>query len=533
MKFYHVRIILLLILYTCILSFTEKRDATMMEMFNNFFTEDTKVKTFAQKQETKPEQTENTEKKDYRFKEGRGAAARAVPVNGDGSVANTVLPDQATDLFMISSAMFKNKERYPAIRTNDGKDVSIQTDPADFRINNIEQNTSKLFRFRLNPPNIYYALNEHDFNVLGFVNLNNLNKIVDEPATIDNKEAYCFKLYDNVENWKVCNYNKEIVLDWICIMKKYLKQSDSRCNDNVVQTVLPTAPMTTTKVTQPIIVIPLPSRHCNDGWNYKQGGNDWECMCKEGKEQSPIDLPDFINVRPIDSPVRPYFEYGNEINNIPNFSTFDGTIQEGKPLQLHYMDNSIRIIHPNLGKVVTLDGAFYNAQEIVFHTPSEHTIGGKQYDMELQIIHYGQSVGDIAKQVVLCFLFEKVPGVFNKFIDDLEIYDLPNLIKQKRDIEKKLFLPKIFYNTEDTDYPTMKSFSFYTYQGSLTSPPCSEDTIVYVASKPLPVGNITIELFKEAIKISDAAKGQQQNSENSRKTQPLNGRPVYHYDHVK
>ena len=50
-----------------------------------------------------------------------------------------------------------------------------------------------------------------------------------------------------------------------------------------------------------------------------------------------------------------------------------------------------------MGKIVTLDGAIYVAEEIVFHTPSEHTIQGKRFPLEVQIIHYGQSKGDIAK----------------------------------------------------------------------------------------------------------------------------------------
>ena len=41
----------------------------------------------------------------------------------------------------------------------------------------------------------------------------------------------------------------------------------------------------------------------------------------------------------------------------------------------------------NLGKIVDTDMTNYEVTEILIHTPSEHTIIGKRYLMEVQIIH--------------------------------------------------------------------------------------------------------------------------------------------------
>jgi carbonic anhydrase len=214
-------------------------------------------------------------------------------------------------------------------------------------------------------------------------------------------------------------------------------------------------------------------------------------------------------------------------------------MKQGEPLKIKFIDNSLRIIHENMGKIVTLDGAIYHAQEIVIHTPAEHKIGGKNYDMEVQILHYGMTVGDIAKQVILSFLFEKKAGVYNKFLDDLDIFNLPNTLSKEMDLTTNIFIPKLLFSNEVNGMPAMKPFSFYTYQGSLTAPPCTESTIVYVASQPLAVGTLHLQLLQEALRVPDMMdnKGNvivsDSIAKSSRDVQPLNGRPVFHYSHEK
>ena len=115
-------------------------------------------------------------------------------------------------------------------------------------------------------------------------------------------------------------------------------------------------------------------------------------------------------------------------------------IKKDENLKIRYLDNCLRIFHKYFGKIVTLDGSVYNAEELVFHTPAEHTINGKKYDLELQVIHYGQTRGDISKQIVLTFLFEKKPGVYNKFIDDIDFFNLPNPITIESDLRNNLII---------------------------------------------------------------------------------------------
>jgi len=87
----------------------------------------------------------------------------------------------------------------------------------------------------------------------------------------------------------------------------------------------------------------------------------------------------------------------------------------------------------------------------------------------------------------------------------------------------------------------MTPFSFYTYSGSISKPPCNEKTIRYVASEPIGVSSTVIELFREALRIPDLQDDSSgiiiQSGDSilvsNREPQKLFGRPVFHYNHRK
>ena len=199
----------------------------------------------------------------------------------------------------------------------------------------------------------------------------------------------------------------------------------------------------------------------------------------------------------------------------------------------------MRIFADKFGRIVTMDGSIFHANEINLHSPSEHKLDGKQYDFEVSILHSGVSQGDIAKQVTLSFLFEKSPGKYNGFIEDLDYFDLPNTLNHERFLKNPVSVQNILKTEESEQVGTMTPFSFYTYQGSLTTPPCTEDTIIYVASQPLAISSTALELIKESTRIPDMMDNRGNiivsNSINDtyRNVQPLNGRPVFWFDHTK
>lgn len=62
-----------------------------------------------------------------------------------------------------------------------------------------------------------------------------------------------------------------------------------------------------------------------------------------------------------------------------------------------------------MGKLTDVDGTEYEVSELLLHTPAEHTIIGRKYDAELQIVHKATK-GDFKLKAVVAVLYEKTPG---------------------------------------------------------------------------------------------------------------------------
>lgn len=445
----------------------------------------------------------------------------------------------------IKSIAFTDTKKYPHLLSNENNRLLINL--SNFQRKNDNFPNAKLdgalndssFWFRIRGGYIYYSATKSDMNILDAIFAKSIQNSINISDNSDQQE--CFTITDfNNYNYDVCSNSKAIKITWMCSLQKFLKINlDNSCNPEPKTTQIASDSninvklrdgIIKRKVLQNVIIIPTPSKKCNDNWNYNNRGTDWECGCKEGRMQSPINLPSEENSIP--TKLKPVFEYERV--------TVDQTdiINEEKA-KIKYHNGAIRITHPNMGKIINAQGSIFQAEEISFHTPSEHTINGVKYDMEMQILHTGRTKNDISKQVILSFLFKTKPGVYNKLIERLDFFNLPNQIDRIKDLTQGFFIPHVLFTTDDDDVPSMEPFSFYTYEGSLTSPPCSERTTHYVAADILPLSNTILALFKEALKKPDSLNkddaidlilDEDGEINNAREIQPLNNRTVYFYN---
>ena len=114
----------------------------------------------------------------------------------------------------------------------------------------------------------------------------------------------------------------------------------------------------------------------------------------------------------------------------------------------------------------------------------------------------------------------------NKFFSAIDVFNLPNLEQDSSNILSDFSLADLLDGKQD-------DFSFYTYEGTLTSPPCLDKTIYFVASDVQKVSTTVVRRFKEALAIKRVGfkdgdyKGKKTNA---RSVQELRGRPVFFYE---
>lgn len=268
---------------------------------------------------------------------------------------------------------------------------------------------------------------------------------------------------------------------------------------------------------QPIIVIATPSPTCNESWDYYKRGSDWQCDCKEGKFQSPINIP-LICQSKEDALDKTAFEF----NSIKN--TNMNLVAELKENRIQIEGEFMKMVTPELVR--------YRSTHLEFHLGSEHLVNGKRYDLEAQI--YFDSDTNPGRKAAIAILFEIVPGAPNAFFEkNINVISLPTQLDPKKVIEFPNFnLQNLFKKTESDDY---RDFSYYYYIGSITAPPCTEEVEWFIVSNPIPISEYIKDYFKDSLKRFDANLVEIPNAQiqNSRDDHPIASRTVFYFDQLK
>lgn len=206
-----------------------------------------------------------------------------------------------------------------------------------------------------------------------------------------------------------------------------------------------------------------------------------------------------------------------------------GTVKGGGPaLQFRYPDNELVVentghvievpIPDDNGNTLKIGNSVYTLQQYHFHAPSEHTLNGQHYDLEVHLVH-----ANAAGQLAVVGVFMNVGGHPNELVDDV-FENAPDVAGEETDthIESnaKELLPGFL---PDHNEGTFVVTRYFAYSGSLTTPPCSEGVRWIVAKDPVNVSGSSVEEMHHLVSLFPNYGGY---DNNNRPVQPLNGREI-------
>ena len=223
-------------------------------------------------------------------------------------------------------------------------------------------------------------------------------------------------------------------------------------------------------------------------WSYEgaRGPEHWGDLdpeyaaCKTGKEQSPVDIR---GAQKADLPAL-RFEY--------RAGPLKYLINNGYTIRVNYHDA------PGRGNYLVVGDTRYQLTQFHFHRPSEETIKGKPYAMEVHLMHQSSD----GKVIGVTVLLET--GSANAAVQ--QIWDHMPITKASEqeipgaEVNPTGLLPR--------------KFDYYMYEGSITAPPCTEGVTWIVLKDPVTVSAEQIEAFAKLY------------PHDVRPIQPLNGRVV-------
>ena len=245
---------------------------------------------------------------------------------------------------------------------------------------------------------------------------------------------------------------------------------------------LATLAMVTTAAAGAIAASPAPEQHASH-WAYTgaAGPEHWATLdaanvaCGAGRNQSPIDLDNLVEA-----------ELGAlALDYRP---TAAGILNNGHAIQVGYA----------AGSSLTIEGRSFELKQFHFHSPSENTVRGKHFPLEAHLVHQDTD-GNLA---VVAVMFEE--GAKNAFLDTL-------WTAVPAEAGKEGVLPTGL--SASSLLPTDRDY--YRFNGSLTTPPCSEGVLWAVLKQPSAVSKEQIEQFSAMLGFA-----------NNRPVQPRNARPV-------
>lgn len=216
-------------------------------------------------------------------------------------------------------------------------------------------------------------------------------------------------------------------------------------------------------------------------WGYEgeAGPEHWGVLspeftvCSSGREQSPVDIPVTAAVNP------PELQIDYRVSALE-------LVNNGHSIQVYYEP----------GSSLEVGGSAYELVQFHLHALSEHTLDGAHAAMELHLVHRDRS-NRLAVVGVLIVEGQHNPG-----------YEPVLAHMPEEEGERQI----IGGATVDAGKLLPAEQSYYHYNGSLTTPPCTEGVTWFVLATPVELSSAQVAAFESLY------------DHNYRPIQPLNER---------
>lgn len=199
--------------------------------------------------------------------------------------------------------------------------------------------------------------------------------------------------------------------------------------------------------------------------------------------------------RPGQSPIN---IVGSQKANLPELQ-FD---LKSSPLAILNNGHTIQVGFKDGSSTLTVGEQQYKLAQFHFHHPSEEAINGKRTDMVAHLVFQRGEGVNLRLAVVAVLLKE---GKSNPTIDELWKH-IPETVGHDAAL-----VPDAEINPGNL---LPASHDYYSYLGSLTTPPCTEIVTWYVLKTPVEISTAQIAAFHKLY------------PNNARPVQPLNGRTI-------